>query len=190
MAQFTLNDLLTGNKRLFVSIMAQKDDGTDEIMLIDNNGGIKVGIVSELPPGTNNIGSVTISSIPEVAIKNNAAGTPISVTKSGSATTAVTLQPASTAIGAGNAFTVGGYRTLTLEVSGTSSSRTVVFQGIGPSGTAIAIMGTKLTDGTTGSQTTGTGELWRFDVTGLTSFQANLTAVSGGNVTISGVAVA
>lgn len=190
MAQFPLSDLLTGVRRIFVSIMALKDDGTSEIMAIDNNGGIKTALVTELPPGTNNIGSVEVNSIPEVAVKNNAAGTPIKTTNTGNATTAFVFQQSSGTTGVGNVFTVGSYKTLTIEVYGTSTSQTVVFQGIGPSGAAYPIMGTKMNDGTTGSQTSTLGQIWQFNIAGLTSFRVNLTTVSGGQVTVSGTAIA
>lgn len=188
MAQFPLSDLLTGAKRIYTSIMARKDDGTYQEMNIDNNGGIKTALVTELPTGTNNIGHVTIDTLPEIKIQDNAEGTPIHVTQAGNAVDNATLQPASSAAAPGNPFVVGSYKKILLEVSGTSTSRTIVFEGMGPSNTPIAILGKKLSDGSTASQTTGTGELWSVDIEGLTTFQANLTAVSGGTVTVTGTA--
>lgn len=187
MAQFPFSDLLTGAKRIYTSIMAQKDDATYEVMGIDNNGGIKTALVTELPPGTQNIGSVTVNSLPEVAIKNNALGNPIIVTTN-NPTAPVALQDNASAIGVGNPFAVGAYKAITVEISGNSTSRTIVFQGMGPSSTPINIMGTKLNDNSSAFQTTGTGELWRFNVTGLTLFQANVTAIAGGTVSVSGTA--
>lgn len=189
MAQFPLSNLFDGTKTLFMKLMALKDDGTYEVVAIDNNSGVKTALVTELPSGTNNIGHMNIDTLPEVAIINNAEGNPILTSNSGSATSSVILQPASSAVGVGNAFTVGSFKTLTIEIYGTSTSQTVQFQGMGPSGTPYPIVGTKLNDGTTGSQSTALSQIWRFDITGLTSFQANLTAVSGGTVTVSGTAV-
>lgn len=102
----------------------------------------------------------------------------------------VTLQDAVSAIGNGNPFSVGSFHTITLEIFGTSTSRTIVFEGCGSSGTFYPIQGVKLNDLSTGSQTTGTGEIWQFDITGLEVFRARVSAVSGGNVTVKGKAVA
>jgi hypothetical protein len=51
-------------------------------------------------------------------------------------------------------------------------------------------MGIKVSDLSTGVSTTGTGEVWQFDVTGLEEVIMDLTAVSGGNVSVKGRAVA
>ncbi|WP_257967863.1 hypothetical protein [Peribacillus deserti] len=40
------------------------------------------------------------------------------------------------------------------------------------------------------TQTTGTGELWSFEITGLASVRARVSAVAGGNVTVKGKGVA
>ena len=90
----------------------------------------------------------------------------------------------------GTALTVGSYKTLTVEIYGTSSSRTVTFIGISKSGTGRAIQGINLATFSLATSTTGTGEFWQFDITGLDSVLLVLTAVSGGNVTISGRAIA
>jgi hypothetical protein len=102
----------------------------------------------------------------------------------------VTFHNAATTAADGDAFTVGAYKTLNIEIYGTSTTRTVAFMGVGPSGTAYAISGVKLFDLTTGTSTTGTGELWQFDITGLTQVIMDITAVTGGNVTVKGKAVA
>ena len=79
---------------------------------------------------------------------------------------------------------------LTVEIYGTSTARTIAFIGRGPSGTDRAIMGVRLSDLSTATSTTGTGELWQFDITGLTAVFCDLQVVAGGNVTIKGRAVA
>jgi hypothetical protein len=86
----------------------------------------------------------------------------------------------------GTIVAVEDYKTLTIEIYGTSSSRTVNFYGIGESETSRALMGVKLSDLVTGTSTTGTGELWQFDITGLVSVTIDLTAVAGGNVSVVG----
>lgn len=90
----------------------------------------------------------------------------------------------------GATIPVDGNKTLTIEIWGTSATRNVAFMGIGPSGTARPINGVNLTDFTVDVSTSGTGELWQFDVTGLTSVIMDLTAVSGGNVSVKGKLVA
>lgn len=87
-------------------------------------------------------------------------------------------------------YTVTNEQTITIEIYGTSTSRTIAFQGKSKSGTARSLMGVKLSDLSTGISTTGTGEVWQFDVTGLDYFITDLTAVAGGNVSIKGKAVA
>lgn len=108
----------------------------------------------------------------------------------GSSVVDVTLQNAASAVANGTALAVGGVKTLTLEISGTSASRTIIFEGASVSGTYYPVMGTKLSDLTTATQTTGTGEVWQFDVTGLVNFRARISAVAGGNVSVRGKAVA
>ena len=90
----------------------------------------------------------------------------------------------------GTVFTVGNYKTLTVEIYGTSTSRTVAFIGRGAGVTDRALMGVNLSDFSTGTSTTGTGEIWQFDITGLTSVFMDLQAVSGGNVSVTGRVVA
>jgi hypothetical protein len=104
--------------------------------------------------------------------------------------TNVVFHDAVTVAGNGASFEVGSYKTLTVEIYGTSTTRTVTFYGKGPSGTLIALMGIKVSDLSTGVSTTGTGEVWQFDVTGLEEVIMDLTAVSGGNVSVKGRAVA
>jgi len=99
------------------------------------------------------------------------------------------LQNAVSAVGNGTAISVGNLKTLTLEIYGTSTSRTIVFEGASTSGAWYAIQGVKLQDLTTGSQTANKDELWQFDVTGLVSFRSRISAISGGNVTVKGKAV-
>jgi hypothetical protein len=102
----------------------------------------------------------------------------------------ISFHSEATSTGNGTGFSVKSYRTLTVEIYGTSATRTITFYGVGQSGTLRAITGVKLSDYSTGQSTTGTGELWQFDITGLETIYMDLTAVSGGNVTVKGRAVA
>jgi len=101
-----------------------------------------------------------------------------------------TFHNAATSTGNGTEFTVGNMKTLTIEIYGTSTSRTIEFYGKGDSGTLRSIKGINLSTFEAATSTTGTGELWQFDITGLISVVIKLAAVSGGDVTIKGRAVA
>lgn len=102
---------------------------------------------------------------------------------------AVTFQDAATPTGDGTPFVVGAYKILTVEIYGTSTTRTVTFYGKSKSGTLRALKGLNLSTWNSATSTTGSGEIWQFDITGLDYVIMNLTAVSGGNVSIKGNAI-
>ncbi|MFS0723869.1 hypothetical protein [Paenibacillus sp. 1P07SE] len=101
----------------------------------------------------------------------------------------VVLQNESTAAGNGTPLTVGEYKTLTIEVYGTSVSRTVIFEIQSVSNAWYPIQGIKIQDYSMATQTTGSGEVWQFDITGVTAVRARISAVAGGNVSVRGRAV-
>jgi hypothetical protein len=86
----------------------------------------------------------------------------------------------------GNVIAVKGYKTLSVDIYGTATSLTVTFYGKGASGELRTIQGIKRSDYSLASSTTTLGQLWQFDVSGLESVVLDLTAVSGGNVSIKG----
>lgn len=107
----------------------------------------------------------------------------------------VTLQNAATAAGNGTPFapTDGNYA-LTFEVTGTSTSRTIIFELAGPSGVYIPVTAFNVADPTKfGAQTTGGSstapESWQVEVPAGYSFRTRISAVADGNVTIKGKAV-
>jgi hypothetical protein len=102
------------------------------------------------------------------------------------------FQDAATSSGNGSSFTVDNYKTLTVEIYGSvaNTARTVTFYGKGASGTLRALKGVNISTFTTGTNTTGTGEIWQFDITGLEYVVMDLTAITGGSVTVKGKAVA
>ncbi|MFA1510084.1 hypothetical protein ACDN41_12710 [Priestia aryabhattai] len=117
-------------------------------------------------------------------------GTPVmDVYNKGSFVKPVTLQNGATAIGDGTAFDVESYKTLTLEISGTATSHTLVFEGASASGTWYPVQGVRLSDYDMKSQITTKGEVWTFEVPGLVKFRARLSAVAGGNISVKGNAV-
>lgn len=91
----------------------------------------------------------------------------------------------------GNALKVDYWKKLLVEISGVAANtaRTVTFYGKSLSGTLRAISGVKMSDLSTGANTTGTGELWQFDISGLEYVIMDLTSITGGTVTITGKAV-
>lgn len=107
----------------------------------------------------------------------------------------VTLQNAATAAGNGTPFAPeDGNYTLTFEITGTSTSRTVLFELAGPSGQYMPVTAFSVTDPTKfGPQSTGGSntapESWQVEVPAGYSFRARISAVTGGNVTVKGKAV-
>ena len=102
-----------------------------------------------------------------------------------------TFHDASSTTGNGTALQVKGRTTLTVEVysAGGNSARTVTFYGKSKSGTLRLIPGVKLsgdTNFTMATSTTGTGEIWQFDTTGLDYVVMDLTAITSGTVTVKG----
>ena len=86
----------------------------------------------------------------------------------------------------GDLFFCGDYKTLTVEIYGSSSTRTIDFVSTLFSGNPIPLWGVKVSDGTTANTTTGNNEAWQFDIQGLENVYFDLTAVDGGDVTITG----
>lgn len=107
----------------------------------------------------------------------------------------VTLQNAASAAGNGTPFSPNdGNYTLTFEITGTSTNRTVMFELAGPSGQYIPVTAFSVTDPTKFAQQTSSGsntapESWQVAVPAGYSFRARIGAVSAGNVTIKGKAV-
>ncbi len=101
----------------------------------------------------------------------------------------VTFHDASTVAANGQPFEVKYFKSLTVEIFGTSTGRTVTFYGKGASGTLRALKGINLSTLATGTSTTGTGEIWQFDITGLHKVIMDLTAITDNNVSVKGRAV-
>jgi len=91
----------------------------------------------------------------------------------------------------GDPLLVGAYKTLTIEIFGTSTGRTVSFYSKGPSGALVPLLGTRISAAPVlmAVSTTGTGETWQFDITGLENVIMDLTAITDNNVSIKGRAV-
>lgn len=107
----------------------------------------------------------------------------------------VPLQNKATTPGFGVSYTPSdGRNTLYFEITGTSTSRTITFEIVGPNGEYVSTTAYSTTDPSISNQyTTGgsddTPEHWVVQIPVGCSFRANVTAVTGGNVTILGKAV-
>ena len=103
--------------------------------------------------------------------------------------TDVIFHDTATAISIGKRFEVKSFKTLTIEIYGTSTGRTVTFYGVGASGTSRALKGLNLGTWASATSTTGTAEIWQFDITGLNEVIMELTAITDNNVSVKGRAV-
>lgn len=112
------------------------------------------------------------------------------------ATKAHTFHSAAVEAADGAVFSVGTYRTLTVDIDGTVTSATVLFKYKGENGVYKTLKGMKVSDWSTGTTTaiaTTAAESWMFDVTGLSTVIMDISAIvpgEGGSLTIKGRAVA
>lgn len=107
----------------------------------------------------------------------------------GSKVEKVPFHEAATVPAQGKRFDVKGNKTLTVEIFGTATSASVSFKAVGMSGALRDLMGVKVSDLSSGTSG-GMNEIWQFDITGLETVVMDLTAVSGGDVSVIGRAVA
>lgn len=124
--------------------------------------------------------------------RNDGTGKPITdvfMKGGGSDVQDITLQNGATATGIGTSFNVGYFKTLNIKITGTNTSRTIVFEAAGFDNVFEPIQGVRPKDYIMDSKTTENNESWQFDVTGFSSFRTRIEAIAGGNVTIKGRAV-
>ena len=102
------------------------------------------------------------------------------------------LQNAATSTGNGTAFnTINKHTEIIFDISGTSTSRTCVFEYSDDDGaTYLPLACVNISTLAIASTSTGTGETWSANVTGLNYFRVRISAVSGGNVTVKGKVLA
>lgn len=83
----------------------------------------------------------------------------------------------------GRKVNVQDYRTLSVEISGDSTSRNINFVGVGPGGGLYALPATlKSLAATEATSTSGTDEVWLIDIEGMIQAYCDITSVSGGSV--------
>jgi hypothetical protein len=94
---------------------------------------------------------------------------------------------AATTTGNGEEYTVANANSLTVQISGTSNTRTIVFEGTVDGTNWTTIAGANVsTDFTIATQTTATGEIWTFSIDPLYKVRMRIHAIGTGNVTIVG----
>lgn len=99
----------------------------------------------------------------------------------------IIFHDSSTSESNGNIYTINNNaNSITFEITGTSASRTLLFEGESISGTYYPINCVNLVTLAVATQTTGNNELWQVDLTGLIGFRIRISSVSGGYVTIKG----
>lgn len=112
----------------------------------------------------------------------------------GSVVTNVSLQNAATVAGNGTEYVPAYNVELSFEITGTSATRAIAFEAAGPSGVYVPFTAFNVTDpsrmdtGTTGGNT-ASPESWSVSIPVGWKFRARISAVAGGNVSISGKSV-
>jgi hypothetical protein len=104
-----------------------------------------------------------------------------------------TFHNASTEAGNGTPLQVGIFKTLTVEIYGSSdnTARTVTFYQKLFNGVLRPLSGirTDVEASALALTTTGIGEVWQFDITGVNQVVMDLTSITGGSVSVKGRAV-
>lgn len=103
--------------------------------------------------------------------------------------TSFTFHEAATSPSEGEEFVVGHFRELTVKISGSSTSRELKFFSIDENGEKTELGATNKTDFQLGTGTLNTNENWDIDIAGLYKIIVELISVSGGDVTVKGIAV-
>ena len=105
----------------------------------------------------------------------------------------VTFQAAATTAVDGTIFENGGvYKTLRVKVKRSAGTSTLLFKHtVDRSGEYYDLVGTKISDTslTMGISTTGTAEVWEFDITASMKIKLAISAISGASVDVAGMAV-
>ncbi len=97
------------------------------------------------------------------------------------------FQDAVTTTGNGNNYVVKGAGSIiTFQITGTSTSRTIIFEGSVDGVNYVPMVCANLTTLDLETQTTGKDELWQVDISGIHLFRTRISAISGGNITVVG----
>ncbi|MEH7774383.1 hypothetical protein [Bacillus velezensis] len=90
--------------------------------------------------------------------------------------------------GEGSIFSAGAWKKLLVEITGTAESGHVAFWGRSISGKNVPIRGIRSDDGTSAAGTSGTEEVWSFDIAGFKEIVMEIKSISGGSLSIKGTA--
>ncbi|AIU76708.1 phage portal protein [Bacillus velezensis] len=90
--------------------------------------------------------------------------------------------------GEGSIFSAGAWKKLLVEITGTAESGHVAFWGRSISGKNVPIRGIRSDDGTSAAGTSGTEEVWSFDIAGLKEIVMEIKSISGGSLSVKGTA--
>jgi hypothetical protein len=97
------------------------------------------------------------------------------------------FQDAVTETGNGSAYVVKGAGSIiTLQITGTSTSRTIIFEGSVDGVNYVLLTCINLSTLDYNTQTTGKDELWQVDISGIHLFRTRVSAIGGGNITVVG----
>ncbi|MFG3445633.1 phage portal protein [Bacillus velezensis] len=90
--------------------------------------------------------------------------------------------------GEGSIFSAGAWKKLLVEITGTAESGHVAFWGRSVSGKNVPIRGIRSDDGTSAAGTSGTEEVWSFDIAGFKEIVMEIKSISGGSLSVKGTA--
>ncbi|ABS73626.1 phage portal protein [Bacillus velezensis] len=90
--------------------------------------------------------------------------------------------------GEGSIFSAGAWKKLLVEITGTAESGHVAFWGRSISGKNVPIRGIRSEDGTSAAGTSGTDEVWSFDIAGFKEIVMEIQSISGGSLSVKGTA--
>ncbi|MEC3632321.1 phage portal protein [Bacillus velezensis] len=90
--------------------------------------------------------------------------------------------------GEGSIFSAGAWKKLLVEITGTAESGHVAFWGRSISGKNVPIRGIRSDDGTSAAGTSGTEEVWSFDIAGFKEILMEIKSISGGSLSVKGTA--
>lgn len=102
----------------------------------------------------------------------------------------ITFHNQRTSANTGTEFSVSKATLIELEIFGTATSHSITLEGrILNNWYPVGAVNIGDFSTTANGVITTKGSLWQVDLTGLTGFRVNLTAISGGNITVLGRAV-
>ncbi|NRR84291.1 phage portal protein [Bacillus velezensis] len=90
--------------------------------------------------------------------------------------------------GEGSIFSAGAWKKLLIEITGTAESGHIAFWGRSISGKNVPIRGIRSEDGTSAAGTSGTDEVWSFDIAGFKEIVMEIKSISGGSLSVKGTA--